>query len=69
MYIHKYNKYYNKNKICEFNKNLDIDIYHFTKENLNNTTNIIYHATGKNISYKKFDLFVEDVLQEAIRYV
>lgn len=43
----------NIDKICEFNKNLDVNIYHFTTENLTNTENITNTTTEKKINYKK----------------
>jgi hypothetical protein len=39
--------------ICEFNKDLDVTIYHFTTENLTNTNNIVNLTTGKSIEYIK----------------
>ena len=57
--------------ICEFNKDLDVTIYHFTTENLTNTNNIKNLITGKSIEYNKnsnldenaFKLFLDKIIK------
>ena len=47
-------KIYNLNLggyICDFNKDMDVTIYHFTTEHLINTDNIKNPTTGKSIKY------------------
>lgn len=57
--------------ICEFNKDLDVTIYHFTTENLINTNNIVNPTTGKPINYilnsnldeQKFNTLLDKIIK------
>lgn len=62
MYIYKAQKYIKRcydllhqkgGVICDFNKNLDASIYHFTNETLNNTQGVTNPTTEKLITYQK----------------
>jgi hypothetical protein len=46
---------------CEFNKDMDVTIYHFTTENLINTENIKNPTTGKTIKYIKIDKNLNEI--------
>lgn len=57
--------------ICEFNKDLDVTIYHFTTEILTNTNSIVNPTTGKSIEYKinsnldeqKFNTLLNEIIK------
>jgi hypothetical protein len=57
--------------ICEFNKDLDVTIYHFTTEILTNTNSIVNPTTGKSIEYKinsnfdeqKFNTLLDEIIK------
>lgn len=57
------------NKFCLFDKNLDIDIYHFTSKNLSKTNNITYPATGKKINYNQISSSdgIKNIFNKAIK--
>jgi len=46
---------------CEFNKDMDVTIYHFTTENLTNIENIKNPTTNKNIKYIKISKNLDEI--------